>query len=251
MTLLAWYNQDLCKHLALCEDLVTNPSAHSQAVSYCKVDELRIEIESTIARLAKVLNVNANVLRRLIALAVCIHDVGKALSEYQKRLSEGCRKKETISLAGHELVSAWFAINVLNSIDDVRGLDNVKAAIASGILLHHAARRSVVDAYLKLISSLRSISEEDVEAMTELAFGCCKTLASYANVKDEVKARMLYQLKSLTPLLDMVKYITNNSYSKYGELVAYIIAIADNIDAHFNRHDDTARGIIISKLCRV
>jgi len=251
MTLLAWCDQDLCKHIASCEELVLNPSTHLQALSYCRVSELQIEIESTITRLAKVLGIDVDLLRRLIALAVCIHDVGKALSEYQKRLSEGCKKKEMISLAGHELVSAWFAMNVLNSIDAVKGLDNVKAVIASGILLHHAARRSVVDAYFKLVSSVRGISPEDVDTMTELAFGCCKTLASYTNIKDEVRARMLYQLKAVTPLLDIVKYITNNSYSKYGELVAYIIAVADNIDAHFNRRDNTARGIIISKLCRV
>lgn len=251
MKLLAWCDQDLCEHLNSCEALVLNPSNHLQASKFCRVNEVDLEITSTIARLAKVLNVDVNVMRKLIALTVCIHDVGKALNEYQRRLEAGCREREAISLAGHELVSTWFAINMLNSLDEFKGLDNVKSAIASGILLHHVARRSILEAYLKLAYSIGGITEDDVENMVELAFRCCKTLASYSSIKDEVKARMLYQRRLLTPVLDIIRYIVNNSYSRYGELVAYIIAIADNIDAHYSRHDATARGIIISKLCRV
>lgn len=250
MELLAWCNHDLCKHMESCETIILSPARHEEASKWCDVDFISLEISSTVARLAKVLNTQVELVKELIAIITCVHDIGKALAELQQRLHTGCGERKQISLAGHELISTWFTYHLLESLSSVKVQNNVKAAMVAGVLLHHVARRSILESYLKLSTSLK-ITEDDVAKMVEHAFKCCKTLARYSNIKNEVEARLLYQLKVPYSVLDVVRFIANNMHSKYGELVAYVIAIADNIDAHYTRLNDSARGILITRFCRV
>lgn len=251
MRLLAWCNHDLCKHMESCETIVLSPARHEEVSKWCDGDFISLEISSTVARLAKVLNTQVELVRELIAIITCVHDVGKALAELQQRLYTGCREGKQISLVGHELISTWFAYNLLESLGSAKVQSHVKATMAAGVLLHHAARRSALESYLKLSASLKGVTEDDVVKMVEHAFKCCKTLAKYSSIKNEVEARLLYQLKVPYSVLDVVRFIANNMYSKYGELVAYVIAIADNIDAHYTRLDDSARGVLITRFCKV
>jgi len=250
--LLAWCDHDLCKHMESCETIVLSPARHKEASKWCDVDFISLEISSTVARLAKVLNAQVELIKELIAIITCVHDIGKALAMFQQRLHTGCGERKQISLAGHELISTWFAYHLLESLSSAKVQNNVKATMAAGVLLHHVARRSILESYLKLSTPLK-ITEDDIAKMVEHAFKCCKTLARYSSssIKNEVEARLLYQLKVPYSVLDVVRFIANNMHSKYGELVAYVIAIADNIDAHYARLNDSARGILITRFCRV
>ena len=251
MGLLAWCNHDLCKHMESCETIVLSPTRHEEVSKWCDEDFISLEISSTVARLAKVLNTQVELVKELIAIITCVHDIGKTLAMFQQRLYTGCKEGRRISLVGHELISAWFVYNLLESLSSVKVQNNVKAAMAASVLLHHAARRSILESYFKLSTSLKDITEDDVVKMVEHAFKCCKTLAKYSSIKNEVEARLLYQLKAPYSVLDVVRFIANNMHSKYGELIAYVIAIADNIDAHYTRLDDSARGVLITRFCKV
>jgi CRISPR/Cas system-associated endonuclease Cas3-HD len=234
-----------------CEAIVLSPAEHGEVSKQCDVDFVSLEIGSTVARLAKVLNTQVELVKELIAIVTCVHDIGKALAELQQRLYTGCGEGKQISLAGHELISTWFTYHLLQSLGNAKVQSHVKAAMAAGVLLHHVARRSALESYLKLSASLRGVTEDDVVKMVEHAFKCCKTLARYSSIRNEVEARLLYQLKVPYSVLDVVRFIANNTHSKYGELVAYVIAIADNIDAHYTRLDDSARGVLITRFCKV
>ncbi|MGC8543993.1 MAG: HD domain-containing protein, partial [Vulcanisaeta sp.] len=196
------------------------------------VEGLRREVDVVVNRVSKVVGIKSGDVVKLITLSAYLHDIGKALSAYQYEFNKCGKDEGEISLRGHEVYSTWVAYWVF----DYLKVSNYEPFLA-GIILHHSARRSLYNALLGFRGV--NVSMRDVDTIV----GVLRHIDELGLVSDienfltYASAGLEHNLKtSLKLAVDgILNAIINNQYSKYGELVTYLISIADNIDSNMRR----------------
>lgn len=243
---LAWCGQGLVEHLRNVATLILNPQKYplTDRVNVREVDE---EVAVVAARLAKVMGLDAGFTRKLLALAGYLHDVGKAHPNYQQSLTKWCGVDEDkISLAGHELLSAWVTYHVVHNLV---GNDDAAAPFVAGVLLHHSGRRSIDEAYYRMREHIRNpdLLLSRLKTYIEDAVG----IVNLGLDTDRVMSEINYYFGDVVrPLENVVLVRTMNSrYAKYGELITYTIALADDIDS-FNARGSYFTPIIIRRFLK-
>ncbi len=231
---LAWCGHDLVEHSKNTLLLILDPGRYTHA-DRIRVDRLKFEVKGVTARLSRILGLGGDEARRLLALAACLHDAGKLLPQFQERAKKLCSigQEERLSFKGHELLSTWLAWHVFEALGYSNG---IRAAYASGIALHHSARRSLHEAliYLKIVAgNLQGM----VGASLNLVRECLGTLdlKPKASTLGRIEALLNYRLTRPNPISSVLSQLANNRSSKYGELVAYVVSVVDSIDSYFHR----------------
>ncbi|MGB9705136.1 MAG: CRISPR-associated endonuclease Cas3'' [Pyrobaculum sp.] len=233
--LLAWCGHGLKEHLrgaaliALLDEEAIRGAAELVKKSFNQVlneRALRREVESTTRRLAEVAGLKDA--KRAVALAAYLHDVGKAIEVYQRRLKEaGPRCKA--SLRGHEVWSAWVAYHVAKGIWGEKGASIIAASVA----LHHSARRSIDDVVLDALKVWPSM--DDVDLMFRLAEEGLKLVGLDPDVASaEAAARHEWFRRAV---LELTRSRLLVPEAVWGELIIHVIAIADNLDSALVRSD--------------
>jgi len=208
-----------------------------------RLEALRREVLSSAVRLAAVLNMSVEEAHGLLKLAAYLHDVGKAASAYQQRLEAAERRdpeKCPAQLRGHEVLSAWLAWHLTYELSRTRGsADDVAAAVAAGVALHHSARRSIDDVLDDVLSA--KFGREDLDKMWEAAGGAAefwRAGAEWDEVLEYASGRMKWEyLQTLNAALVKLRARLLRQWAVWGELVAYVISLADNLDAALRRGD--------------
>jgi CRISPR-associated endonuclease Cas3-HD len=234
-----------------CEDLVLNPESYEYA-DRVSVERLEFEVKAVSKRISVVLGEDFERVREAIALAACIHDIGKALNHYQAILVQKCGSGEVISLAGHEVVSAIVSTPLFTLVLG----DRRKASVfIAGIMLHHSARRSVDEAIEKLsalgVDLYKEVSQ-GIDSMAELIARNCRSLKAFITSSELLRVRreVLEKLSRLLIAQKIIEEVASIRMSKFGELVAYVVSIVDNIDAFISRRDEAVRGLLIKKFLK-
>jgi len=183
-----------------------------------------------------------------LAISAYLHDIGKALSNYQEEFEKCGDRESEISLRGHEIWSAWVAHRVFQSLSTLKVLNVDPAPYVIGVALHHSARRSIIDA----LTQVRAYPKpNDVEEITRLLKHIEEVCGGVLKVDyDYVKAALDYDMRtSIRAAIDgMIQQLMGKSISKYGELVTYVISIADDVDSWVYRKGFTP--IIIKKFIK-
>jgi CRISPR-associated endonuclease Cas3-HD len=197
------------------------------------VDLLENDIRAVSNRLNMILGINNA--RRIAAISCCLHDVGKVVKVYQQGFRKCNGGEKRISLAGHELLSAWIAWNTLDTL--VNYGEPVRVLVSTAVLLHHVSRRSVHEAYHRLRLRLGSLEDDDLKSLVDVTFKACNHLINIDQKR--LLSSIIYQVRLPNPLLKTISEIAGRRESKYGELLAYLISVADNIDSLIFRKDKT------------
>jgi CRISPR-associated endonuclease Cas3-HD len=241
---LAWCNQPLGEHLddvarivALEDDALGKLEVAAEEVG-CRLrkDALRREVLSSAAKLAQALDVGLGEAHKLLAVAAYLHDVGKAASEYQDRLRRAAKQDPErcpTQLRGHEILSAWLAWHL---VYELLGGGDKAAAIAAGVALHHSARRSIDD----VLDDVRSagLTREDVRTLVATARGVERFWdnADWGDVWRSVGGRLAWEyLQTLDAAVLRLRNRLLAPAAVWGELVAYVVMLADNLDAALYR----------------
>ncbi len=240
--MLAWCGQRLEEHSLGAFTVVARPSELGDRVDASALEPL---IHGVTTRISRLTGIGAGPARRLVELAACIHDAGKAHPRYQAVLSNLCgRDEERISLAGHELLSAWVAYTLLTNplIAEALGVDtgnSLRAAllVAAGVALHHSARRSIFEAYYQLLQRLPTpLDHEFIEGASRVSSICLSTVG--AGVREQfIHAQLSLAVRQPYPILNLIESTESMSRNeaRAAELLAYIVSVADNIDACLHR----------------
>ncbi|MEM0183498.1 MAG: CRISPR-associated endonuclease Cas3'' [Thermoproteus sp.] len=238
--ILAWCGRELKEHLEgvtkfvmLDEEYLAETRDRVKAVVGLELDVelLKREVLSTVNRIKAL--VGADLPDKFVAYTAYLHDVGKAIQEYQKRFKtakRGCR----VSLVGHEFWSSYVAYYALRGLFDEQLATDGAAAVA----LHHSARRSFddviydalrVEPTLDDLSLMFQLAEEglrvvglqpDSEFRRSVAVGEYAYKAFYGLAR--VRERLLFSRPAVV------------------ELLTYLIALADNLDYALSNMDVTA-----------
>ena len=206
-----------------------------------RLETLRREVLSSAAKLAAVLNISMEEAHGILRLAAYLHDVGKAASAYQERLAAAERRDPErcpAQLRGHEVLSAWLAWHLTYELFRTRGsADDVATAVAAGIALHHSARRSIDDVLDDVLSA--KFGREDLDKMWEAARGVAEFWQGgieWGGVFEFASGRMRWEyLQTLNAALVRLRARLLKLSAVWGELVAYVISLADNLDAALQR----------------
>jgi len=248
--LYAWCNHDLEIHLRNTATLIMCPNELKRRKSYEKVDieKLGREITTVINRLSTTTGTDAKSVHAALAMSAYLHDIGKALSNYQEEFEKCGDRESEISLRGHEIWSAWVTHRVFQSLSTLKVLNVDPAPYVIGVALHHSARRSIIDA----LTQVRAYPKpNDVEEITRLLKHIEEVCGGVLKVDyDYVKAALDYDMRtSIRAAIDgMIQQLMGKSISKYGELVTYVISIADDVDSWVYRKGFTP--IIIKKFIK-
>ena len=250
MTLYAWCNHDLETHLRNVATLIMRPSEMARQESYRSVDieKLSKEITMVINRLSTVTEIDTKSVHIALTISTYLHDIGKALSNYQEEFEKCGNREDEISLRGHEIWSAWIAYRVFQGLGTFKALNVDPTPYIIGVILHHSARRSIIDALTQVRAYPKS---NDVEEITKLLKHIEDVCGGVLKVDyDYVKAALDYDMRtSIKAAIDgMIQQLMGKSISKYGELVTYVISIADDVDSWVYRKGFTP--IIIKKFIK-
>lgn len=251
----AWCSHRLSDHLYNCKVLVADPQRY-QYKSRIDVDALEIEIVGVIARLSRVMKIDAKYIRRYLSITAALHDIGKLHPVYQERLISYCPNDKYISLAGHEILSAWMAWHIFDSINDEvvhelgrEELKHLKYLSVSSILMHHIGRRSIHEAYHKLKQFMPYIG---ITLWADTAINIVSNVLVEDGVRiDHEKALSFLEYAHRLPnsVLRLIDGVINNIDSRQAELATYVISLADNIDSYISRNDKL-RGIMIERFIK-
>ena len=224
--MLAWCGYELGKHLLNTYTLIARPGDYEYA-SKVRIDKLEREVDAITNRLSTLLGIDQARARVYLALAGYLHDVGKALSMYQANLGAYCGgKSRSPGLFGHELASMWVAYRVYQAINN--GSIKKLEPFLVGVLTHHIGRQSI-DGYLVRWFTNLYITRADMPSIEALL----RPLAGLVGLDVEYTMAWLEQdLDRLAKLEinNMVRDLYNSGLAMFGELVAYIIGLADAID---------------------
>jgi CRISPR-associated endonuclease Cas3-HD len=260
----AWCGQPLREHLegvaqivALDAEALERAAARTRDVFGCRlnVDALKREVLSSAARLAKALGVEPREAHALLAVAAYLHDVGKAAAAYQERLKAASARDAALcpaQLRGHEVLSAWLAWHLVYELLKPRGVaaEDAAAAVAAGVALHHSARRSIDDVLDDAKSAV--IGPRDVERLAEAARGVERYWPwGLGDALTFAAGRMKWEyLQTLDAALLKLRARLLKSVAVWGELVAYVIMIADNLDAALGREAGGQARLVLRPLLR-
>ena len=228
--MLAWCSHDLIQHLRNTYTLVVNPGDYEYR-DRVNVDLLKREIDTIVARLSRILGMDRELVKEVLAVSAYLHDIGKAVGYYQKILQDQCGKdEERISLKGHELVSMWVAYHIFSTLNMKH-----KEPFLAGIALHHSARRSIDEAYIGLMKNL-TLTHNDVDNIIAALKELSKLSKNQLDI-DYFAAWLHQDIDQIVKLKidDCIRELVNSGVSKYGELVTYIVSIVDDIDSYINR----------------
>jgi len=237
--LLAWCDHDLIDHLRNTAQIILDPRGYAKLMGSkleelglgLDVDLLEKDINAISNRLNKILRVND--VRTIAAISCCLHDVGKVVKVYQQEFHKCNVNERGISLAGHELLSAWIVWNTLDTLAS----EPAKVLVSTAILLHHVGRRSVHEAYHRLRLRLKGLDDDDLKLLVDVTFKACNHLINID--RKWLLSNIMYQVMLPNPLLKTISEIASRRESKYGELLAYLISIADNVDSLIFRKGKT------------
>ncbi len=259
-----WCGQPLREHLegvaqivALDAEALERAVARTRDVFRCQlnVDALKREVLSSAARLAKTLGVEPREAHALLAVAAYLHDVGKAAAAYQERLRAASARDPArcpAQLRGHEVLSAWLAWHLVYELLKPRGVaaEDAAAAVAAGVALHHSARRSIDDVLDDAKSAV--IGPRDVERLAETARGVERYWPwGEGDALTFAAGRMKWEyLQTLDAALLKLRARLLKPTAVWGELVAYVIMIADNLDAALGREAGGQARLVLRPLLR-
>jgi CRISPR-associated endonuclease Cas3-HD len=245
----AWCGQPLREHLdgvaqivALDAEALGRAAAQTRGVFGCElnVDVLRREVLSSATRLARALGVEPREAHALLSVAAYLHDVGKAAAAYQERLRSASARDPArcpAQLRGHEVLSAWLAWHLMYELLRTRGAaaEDVVAAVAAGVALHHSARRSIDDVLDDAKSAV--VEPRDVERLAEAARGVERYWPwGLGDALTFALGRMKWEyLQTLDAAFLKLRARLLKPAAVWGELVAYVIMLADNLDAALGR----------------
>ena len=238
--MLAWCGHDLTQHLRNTYTLVVDPSNYERR-DRVNLDSLKREIDTIVSRLSRILGMDREFVKEMLAISAYLHDIGKAVGYYQGILQDKCGKdEERVSLKGHELVSMWVAYHVFNALNVKH-----KEPFLAGIALHHSARRSIDEAYIGLMKNL-TITHSDVDNIITALKELSKLSKAWLDT-DYIAAWLHQDIDQIVKLKinDYIRELVNSGVSKYGELVTYVISIVDDVDSYINRKGFTP--VIIRK----
>jgi CRISPR-associated endonuclease Cas3-HD len=243
--MLAWCGHDLKEHLINSAKLAALDEEALKLVASLAEERLRVkldtelfkrEVKSVVKKLASALGIGVDLARRAVALAAGLHDVGKALSVYQRELeraqasARGCRA----SLRGHEVWSAWVARHVASSWLSVGGSGgDLAAVIAAAVALHHSARRGFDDVLVDALGARPELG--DVDRMFALA----KEVADAVGVEFYVAGALAvaeYEWKQQSAIENLRSFLLRPA-AVWGELVTHVISLVDNLDSATARDD--------------
>jgi len=253
MTLYAWCNHGLEIHLRNVATLIMRPSEMARQELYRSVDieKLSKEITMVINRLSTVTEIDTKSVRIALTISTYLHDIGKALSNYQEEFEKCGNREDEISLRGHEIWSAWIAYRVFQGLSAFKALNVDPTPYIIGVILHHSARRSVIDALTQVKAYPKPNDiDEIIKVLKRIEEVCGGVLKVDYEFYDYVEAALDYDLRtSIRMVIDgMIQQLMSKPISKYGELVTYIISITDDIDSWIYRKGFTP--IVIKKFIK-
>jgi CRISPR-associated endonuclease Cas3-HD len=232
-------------------------AARTRDVFGCQlnVDALKREVLSSAARLAKALSVEPRDAHALLATAAYLHDVGKAAAAYQERLKAASARDPArcpAQLRGHEVLSAWLTWHLVYELLKPRGVaaEDAAAAVAAGVALHHSARRGIDDVLDDAKSAV--IGPRDMERLAEAARGVERYWPwGLGDALTFAAGRMKWEyLQTLDAALLKLRARLLKPAAVWGELVAYVIMIADNLDAALGREAGGQARLVLRPLLR-
>jgi CRISPR-associated endonuclease Cas3-HD len=260
----AWCGQPLREHLegvaqivALDAEALERAAARTKDVFGCQlnVDALKREVLSSAARLAKAFGVEPRDAHALLAVAAYLHDVGKAAAAYQERLKAASARDPArcpAQLRGHEVLSAWLAWHLVYELLKSHGVaaEDAAAVVAAGVALHHSARRSIDDVLDDAKSAV--IGPRDMERLAEAARGVERYWPwGLGDTLTFAAGRMKWEyLQTLDAALLKLRARLLKPVAVWGELVAYVIMIADNLDAALGREAGGQARLVLRPLLR-
>jgi len=243
--------------VALDAEALERAAARTKDVFGCQlnVDALKREVLSSAARLAKALGVEPRDAHALLAVAAYLHDVGKAVAAYQERLKAASARDPArcpAQLRGHEVLSAWLAWHLVYELLKPRGVaaEDAAAAVAAGVALHHSARRSIDDVLDDAKSAV--IGPRDMERLAEAARGVERYWPrGLGDALTFAAGRMKWEyLQTLDAALLKLRARLLKPVAVWGELVAYVIMIADNLDAALGRETGGQARLVLRPLLK-
>ncbi len=242
--MLAWCGHDLREHLINSAKLAVLDEEALKLVASLAEERLRVkldtelfkrEVKSVVKKLASALGIDVDLARRAVALAAGLHDVGKALSVYQRELeraqasARGCRA----SLRGHEVWSAWVARHVAAKLSGGAGGGDLAVVVAAAVALHHSARRGFDDVLVDALGARPELG--DVDRMFALA----KEVADAVGVEFYVAGALAvaeYEWKQQSAVENLRSFLLRPA-AVWGELVTHVISLVDNLDSATARDD--------------
>jgi CRISPR-associated endonuclease Cas3-HD len=253
MALYAWCNHDLETHLRNTATLVMCPNELKNQKPYEKVDLEKLARETTtvINRLSAITETSAKSVRTALTISAYLHDIGKALSDYQEEFEKCGNKENEISLKGHEAWSAWVTYHVFQGLRTFNILNVDPTPYVIGVALHHSARRSIIDAIIQARAYPKHNDIEGIiKTLRHIEEVCRGALKVDFEFYDHVETALKYDVETSIrrAIDDIIQNLMNKPTGKYGELVTYVISIADNIDSWIYRKGFTP--IIIKKFTK-
>jgi len=164
-TPLTWCNHDLETHLRNVATLVMCPGEAAKQEQYRNV---------RIGRLGRVINAIVNSLsvitgwpvkrvRTALGISAYLHDIGKALSIYQREFEKCGKENEILLLDGYQIWSAWVAYHVFEGLETLKILRIDSTPYIIGIMLYNDdIYDAVIDEYYQLKDKYKPSDLEDL-----------------------------------------------------------------------------------------
>ncbi|MGQ4894226.1 MAG: hypothetical protein ACP6IQ_06390 [Candidatus Njordarchaeia archaeon] len=226
-------------------------------------------------RILKSIGVQTDLLSKIVLLGLALHDLGKALPQYQKS------NKEKLSFFNHEIYSFYFAIKILFSLNintikrkeaSSKQIVSIIIGTALAILRHHQAMREKIRVILDLCKiknqlqkdevpryifcAINKISRELLNTKNKIASDIGKELGKidYVKIKDWICGLKNCGAESqrLQKFVNLCYHSEGNdpdtfrvSYHSY-YLASQILLISDNISAFLTRN-----GYNLDDFCRL
>ncbi|MEM3829470.1 MAG: CRISPR-associated endonuclease Cas3'' [Conexivisphaerales archaeon] len=227
--MLAWCNRGLKEHLEgvakfvmLDEEYLAEARDKVKAMIDLELDveSLKREVLSTVNEIKAL--VGADLPDKFVAYTAYLHDVGKAIREYQERFKMAGRNCR-VSLAGHEFWSSYIAYYALRGFFDEQLATDGAVAVA----LHHSSKRYFDDVVYNALKV--NTTPDDISTMFQLAEEGLRVVGLQPGSEFErfvAVGKYAYKTYGLARARERLLF----ARSGVVELLSYLIALADNFD---------------------